>query len=247
MCGRFVSSTPTKVLAETFLVEEVKLSSEEPEPNFNVAPTNDVIAVAVSKEGQRQLGSFHWGLVPSWAKDVSVGNRMINLRAETVASKPGFRKTLGKRRCIIPVDGFYEWKNMGKGRKKQPFFIRSRDGKPLALAGLWEVWKDREAEGRGEEVEWLKSCTIITTEPNGLLKPIHNRMPVVLPPSAWDEWLDPSNDDTASLEKLLAPAPDDLLELYPVSTEVNSVKNNGPQLVEPLEGHEGDEAAEAAD
>jgi putative SOS response-associated peptidase YedK len=172
--------------------------------------------------------------VPSWAKDVSVGNRMINLRADTVKGKAGFRKTLGKRRCIIPADGFYEWKNMGKGRKKQPFFIRSRDGKPLALAGLWEVWKDREQQ----DAEWLKSCTIITTEPNALLKPIHDRMPVVLPPESWDTWLDPANDDVESLEKLLVPAPEDLLELVPVSTEVNSVKNNGPDLVLPLEGHD---------
>ena len=236
MCGRFVSSTPTKVLAETFLVDEVRLP-DEVEANFNVAPTDDVVAVAVSKEGQRQLGTFHWGLVPSWAKDVSVGNRMINLRADTVQSKPSFRKNLAKRRCIIPVDGFYEWKNMGKGRKKQPFFIRAAAGGPLALAGLWEVWKDREA---GESAEWLKSCTIITTEPNGLLAPIHNRMPVVLPPSVWDAWLDQANEDTESLEKLLVPAPDDLLELFPVSTEVNSVRNNGPQLVIPLEGHESD-------
>jgi putative SOS response-associated peptidase YedK len=237
MCGRFVSSTPAKVLAETFLVDEVKLP-DEVEPNFNVAPTDDVVAVAVSKEGRRQLGAFHWGLVPSWAKDTSVGNRMINLRADTVRSKPTFRKNLAKRRCIIPVDGFYEWKDMGKGRKKQPFFIRAVGGGPLALAGLWEVWKDREA---GEEADWLKSCTIITTDPNGLLQPIHNRMPVVLPPSVWDAWLDPANEDTESLEKLLVPAPDDLLELFPVSTEVNSVRNNGPQLVIPLEGHESED------
>jgi len=235
MCGRFVAATPPSVLAETFLVDEVKLP-EETESNFNVAPTNDVIAVAVSKDGQRQLGSFHWGLVPSWAKDVKIGNRMINLRADTVREKPSFRRTLAKRRCIIPVDGFYEWKDMGKGRKKQPFFIRAKDEKPLALAGLWEVWKDPE----DRDAEWFKSCTIITTDPNKLLQPIHNRMPVVLPPDAWDRWLDPANEDVDELERLLVPAPEDLLELYPVTTEVNSVKNNGPQLVIPLEGHEAD-------
>ncbi|HEV7888143.1 MAG TPA: SOS response-associated peptidase [Acidimicrobiales bacterium] len=242
MCGRFVSATPAAQLAEAFRVEEVKVPGDAAplaEANYNVAPTNDVVAVAVSKDGQRQLGTFHWGLVPSWAKDRSIGNRMINLRADTVKDKPSFRRILGKRRCIIPADGFYEWKDMGKGRKKQPFFIRARDGSPLALAGLWEVWKDRalEAEDPGS-AEWLKSCTIITTEPNGLLAPIHNRMPVVLPPEVWDTWLDPANDDVDALEKLLVPAPDDLLELYPVSLEVNSVQNNGPQLVEPLEGHE---------
>jgi putative SOS response-associated peptidase YedK len=235
MCGRFVAATPPQVLAETFHVEEVKLpEGVDAESNFNVAPTNDILAVAVSKEGSRQLGTFHWGLIPSWAKDPKIGNRMINLRADTVRDKPSFRRTLAKRRCIIPADGFYEWKDMGKGRKKQPFFIRSKSGEPLALAGLWEVWKDKEEQ----DAEWLKSCTIITTEPNKVLKPIHNRMPVVLPPSVWDQWLDPANDDVDSLEKLLVPAPDDLLELYPVSTDVNKVDNNGPELVLPLEGHE---------
>jgi putative SOS response-associated peptidase YedK len=241
MCGRFVAATPPAALAETFGVEEVKLGAAAesmPEANYNVAPTNDVVAVAVSKDGHRQLGTFHWGLVPSWAKDPSIGNRMINLRADTVKGKPSFRRTLGKRRCIIPADGFYEWKNMGKGRKKQPFFIRARSGEPLALAGLWEVWKEHDKQ----DAEWLKSCTIITTEPNKLLKPIHDRMPVVLPPEAWDAWLNPDNDDLAALEALLVPAPDDLLELFPVTTEVNSVQNNGPQLVIPLEGHEAEEA-----
>lgn len=233
MCGRFVAATPPAALAETFGVEEVKLP-ETLVDNYNVAPTDDIVAVAVSKEGHRQLGTFHWGLVPSWAKDPSIGNRMINLRADTVKGKPSFRRTLGKRRCIIPIDGFYEWKDMGKGRKKQPFYIRSKTGEPLALAGLWEVWKDPEQQ----DAEWLKSCTIITTDPNALLKPIHNRMPVIIPPESWDAWLDPDNDDLDALEQLLKPAPEDLLELFPVSTDVNSVKNNGPQLVIPLEGHE---------
>ena len=235
MCGRFVAATPPAVLAETFVVDEIKLPNHEnAEGNYNVAPTDDVIAVAVSKDGVRQLGSFHWGLVPSWAKDPSVGNRMINLRADTVRGKASFHRTLQRRRCIIPADGFYEWKSMGKGRPKQPFLIRSRDGTPLALAGLWEVWKDRE----DQDAEWLKSCTIITTEPNALLAPIHDRMPVVLPPACWDAWLDPANEDVDQLEAMLVPAPDDLLELFPVSTEVNSVKNNGPQLAMPLEGHD---------
>ena len=239
MCGRFVAATPVDDLIATFGVEAVKVDPAEVEPDYNVAPTDDVLAVAVSKDGQRQLGQFRWGLVPSWAKDVGVGNRMINIRAETVKDKPSFRKTLGKRRCIVPADGFYEWKDMGKGRKKQPFFIRSRSGEPLALAGLWEVWKDRTLPPeQAAEAEWLKSCTILTTTPNALLAPLHDRMPVVLPPSAWDEWLDPANDDVDALEALLVPAAEDLLELYPVGTDVNSVQNDGPQLIEPLEGHE---------
>ena len=232
MCGRFVSTTPVSKLVEQFLVEEVKV--DEHGPNYNVAPTNEILAVAASSEGVRRLGTFKWGLVPSWAKDPSTGNRMINLRAETVSEKPSFRRTLSKHRCIIPADGFYEWKDMAKGRKKQPFFIRSRDGTVLALAGLWEAWKDKDAQ----DDEWLRTCTIITTEPNKLLAPIHNRMPVVLPPEAWDTWLDRDNTDADELATLLKPAPDDLLELFPVSTDVNSVGNNNEQLVVPLEGHE---------
>jgi putative SOS response-associated peptidase YedK len=237
MCGRFVSSTPVSKLAEQFLVEDVKV--DEHEPNFNVAPTNEILAVAASKEGARRLGTFKWGLVPSWAKDPSIGNRMINLRAETVSEKPSFRRTLAKHRCIIPVDGFYEWKDMGKGRKKQPFYIRPRDGTVLALAGLWEAWKDKDRPEDDEDA-WLRTCTIITTEPNKLLADIHNRMPVVLPPDTWDAWLDRENADADALAALLRPAPDDLLELYPVGTDVNSVRNNGEHLVLPLEGHEPD-------
>lgn len=232
MCGRFVSATPIKKLVEQFLVEDVAVDQHD--PSWNVAPTAEVLAVAASSEGIRRLGTFKWGLVPSWAKDPSIGNRMINLRAETVSEKPSFRRTLAKHRCIIPVDGFYEWKHMEKGRKKQPFFIRSRDGTVLALAGLWEAWKDR-AE---QDDEWLRTCTIVTTTPNKLLAPIHDRMPVVLPPEAWDTWLDRENDDVDTLAALLQPAPDDLLELYPVGTDVNNVRNDSDQLVMPLEGHE---------
>lgn len=238
MCGRFVSSTPVSKLVEQFLVDEVKV--DEHEPSWNVAPTNEILAVAASKEGARRLGTFKWGLVPSWAKDPSIGNRMINLRAETVSEKPSFKRTLAKHRCIIPVDGFYEWKHMGKGRKKQPFFIRSRDGTVLALAGLWEAWKEKDKDG-DEDDDWLRTCTIITTTPNKLLAPIHDRMPVVLPPDAWDTWLDRDNSDVDALAALLQPVPDDLLELYPVGTDVNSVRNNGEQLVAPLEGHEPEE------
>jgi putative SOS response-associated peptidase YedK len=232
MCGRFVSSTPVSKLVEQFLVDEVKV--EEHDPSYNVAPSTEIMAVAVGSDGARRLGTFKWGLVPTWAKDPSIGNRMINLRAETVSEKPSFRRTLAKHRCIIPADGFYEWKDMGKGRKKQPFFIRARDGTALAFAGLWEAWKEKDAS----DDEWLRTCTIITTEPNKLLEPIHNRMPVVLPPESWDTWLDRDNTDVDELTTLLKPAPDDLLELFPVSTAVNSVANDGEDLVLPLEGHE---------
>ena len=231
MCGRYVAATPVDKLAEHFLVEEVKVADHE--ASFNVAPSDEVLAVAVGREGARQLGSFRWGLVPSWAKDPAVGNRMINLRAETVSEKPSFRRTLARRRCLLPADGFYEWKAMGKGRKKQPFFVRARDGSVLAIAGLWEVWKPR-----GEEdAEWLRTCTVITTEPNAVVGPIHDRMPVILPPAVWDTWLDQSNQDADALAKLLVPAPDDLLEAYPVGFDVSNVRNNGDHLVTPLEGH----------
>jgi len=231
MCGRYVAATPVDKLAEQFLVEEVKVAVHE--ASFNVAPTDEVLAVAVGRDGARQLGSFRWGLVPSWAKDTTVGSRMINLRSETVSEKPSFRRTLARRRCLLPADGFYEWKAMGKGRKKQPFFVRARDGSVLAIAGLWEVWKPR-AE---EDAEWLRTCTVITTEPNAVVGPIHDRMPVILPPAVWDTWLDQSNQDADALGKLLIPAPDDLLEAYPVGFDVSNVRNNGDHLVTPLEGH----------
>ena len=233
MCGRFVSSTPVSALAEQFLAEEVK--APEKDASYNVAPTDDVYAVATSK-GTRKLGTFHWGLVPSWAKDPSVGNRMINVRAESVSEKPSFQRILQRRRCVIPADGFYEWKAMGKGRKKQPFLIRARDGRPLALAGLWEVWKDRQ----DQDAEWLRSCTILTTEPNDLVAALHDRMPAVLLPEAVDTWLDEDVTDVDVLAGLLVPCPSELLEMWPVTTDVNSVQNNRPDLVEPLEGHEAD-------
>jgi putative SOS response-associated peptidase YedK len=192
--------------------------------------------VAENREGERRLGELRWGLVPSWAKDTSIGSRMINLRADTVSEKASFLKTLQKRRCILPADGFYEWKDMGKGRKKQPFFIRAKDGRPLGLAGLWEVWKDRS----DQDAEWLRTCTVITTEPNATLSALHDRMPVVLPPEAWDTWLDRDVTDIDVLTRLLVPAPDDLLELWPVSPDVGNVRNNSAQLILPLEGHESD-------
>jgi putative SOS response-associated peptidase YedK len=232
MCGRFVSSTPVSKLVEQFLVEEVKV--EEHDPSYNVAPATEILAVAAGSEGIRRLGTFKWGLVPSWAKDPATGNRMINLRAETVSEKPSFRRMLAKHRCIIPADGFYEWKDMGKGRKKQPFYIRARDGSVLAFAGLWEAWKEKDAS----DDDWLRTCTIITTKPNKLLEPIHDRMPVVLPPDIWEAWLDRSNEDADAMAELLRPAPDDLLEAFPVGTDVNKVGNDGEQLVVPLEGHD---------
>ena len=234
MCGRYVSATPAQQLAEEFHVDAIK--ADDLPAKFNVAPTDQIYAVAISREGMRQLGTFKWGLVPSWAKDPSIGNRMINARAETVSSKPAFRRLLEKRRCILPADGFYEWQRLGSGKtqRKQPFFIRRRDGKPMALAGLWEVWKPRD----DADADWLRSATIITGEPNELVARIHDRMPVILPEDAWDAWLDPANTKVDDLLELLVPYPAELIEAYPVDTQVNSVQNDGPELIVPLEGHD---------
>ncbi len=251
-------------LAEQFMVAEVK--AEEQDARYNVAPTDEVYAVATSR-GVRRLGTLSWGLLPSWSKDASSARRMVNLRAETVTDKPGFRRALERRRCVIPADGFYEWKPVGEGRAKQPFFITGRDRRPLALAGLWAAWREAGEEagvgapagkdgtdgaGRGwgprlgeeagvgapagkDGTDWLRTCTIITTEPNDLVAPLHDRMPVILPPEAWDVWLDEDETDAGLLGSLLAPYPSELLEMWPVGREVSSVANDGPHLVEPLE------------
>jgi putative SOS response-associated peptidase YedK len=197
-----------------------------------VAPATDILVVTASPDGARQLRELKWGLVPRWAKDPSGANRMINLRAETVREKKGWKSTLARRRCIIPIDGFYEWQDQGKGQRKQPFYITSRDFTPLALAGLWATWRDPDS---GEE---LFTCTILTTSANDLMESVHHRMPVILAPEDWDSWLDPENTDTEELAKLLVPAPEEMLTLWPVDPAVGNVRNNRPELQEPLEGHQ---------
>lgn len=226
MCGRYVSSSPVAVLESYLSVDEVR--TEALEERYNVAPTDEVYAV-VEWERRRLLGTMKWGLVPWFSKDPKGGAKMINARAESVPTKPAFRRAFEKRRCLIPADGFYEWKKPTDGGNKVPYFIHGADGRPIVFAGLWEVWRE------SEDSEPLRSCTIITTTANGLLKPIHDRMPVVLPPERWEEWLDPSNADPEALARFLAPAPDDLLTLYPISTKVNSVRNDGPDLIEPAD------------
>ncbi|MDQ1373010.1 MAG: hypothetical protein QOJ09_348 [Actinomycetota bacterium] len=229
MCGRYVSSTPVGVLAERFQVAEVR--ADELGERFNVAPTDEVYAVAEGKDGTRRLGTFKWGLVPFWAKDPKVGSRMINARVETLQSK--FKRTLERRRCIIPADGFYEWQERPEGQKKQPFFIHRKDTEPLAFAGLWEVWHDDDHPDR----EPLRTCSIITTDANQVVARTHDRMPVMLPPEAWKPWLDVDQHDLDVVQALLVAPPADELEVYPVSLDVNSVRNDGAHLVEPLEGH----------
>jgi len=232
MCGRFVTSSTAAQVAAYF---DAEITSERllgREPNFNVAPTTDV-AVVVEREGRRGLALRRWGLVPTWAKDVSVASKMINARVETAASKPSFRSAFSKRRCIIPVDGFYEWKAPSDGSRKQPYLITRRDREPLAFAGLWESWKDP-GVAAGEPSTPLLTCSILTTEATGPMAQVHHRMPVLLGPDAWDAWLDETVTDRDQVQGMVLPAPDDLLEMWPVSTAVNSVRNKGAELVEPV-------------
>ncbi|MDO8364987.1 MAG: SOS response-associated peptidase [Actinomycetota bacterium] len=267
MCGRFVSSHSPDAIAQFFGASFDGESQAAPEaegaagggggtpslpPNFNVAPTDDVYAVVETKAGRRELQTFHWGLVPSWAKDVKIGSKMINARAETINEKPAFKGLFKKHRLIVPMDGFYEWQQggagapLGKGGKplKTPMFVHRADGQPLAVAGLWATWRDPAVpdDAPGEQ-KWLHSCTVITTAANGTMTPVHDRMPVLLPAEAWAEWLDPGNTDLHSLAQLLVPAPDDVLTMHAVSTAVNNVRNKGKELIEPTESQGSGELA----
>ena len=217
-------------LAKIFQVEEVRA---EPLPaRYNVAPSLQVYAVARRRD-HRALGTFKWGLVPSWAKDPSVGNRMINARAEGIASKPAFRSALDRRRCLIPADAFYEWQRRtaadGRSAGKLPFAIRRRDGQPMAFAGLWEVWRDPE----NPDADLLRTCAIVTTAANDLMAPIHDRIPVVLDPEDWEQWLDPSVEADKARSLLVTP-PSEWFEVFPVSSRVNNVVNDGPELLDPV-------------
>lgn len=225
MCGRFTSTTPAEDLADYFAVEESAVG--EREPRWNVAPTDAVVSV-VERDGRRRMGEMRWGLVPFWAKDPSIGSRMINARAETVTTTSAYARPFERRRCIVPADGFYEWQPVPGRKAKQPFHIRRVDGEPLAFAALWDSWRPK----RGSDDGRLVSTVIVTTSANDVLRPIHDRMPVVLPPSAWDAWLDPANHDVEALTGLLVPAPDPLLEAVPVSSAVGNVRNDGAELVE---------------
>ncbi len=233
MCGRYVSATPPDEIASYFGAQPPG-ADQALEPNHNVAPTQAVHAVRETG-GVRVLDTLRWGLVPFWAKDPRIGSRMINARAETVASKNAFRRPLAKRRCIIPADGFYEWHLAEGSKRKQPMFVSRPDGEPFAFAGLWEVWRDRNNSDTDGEPRELHSCTIITCAANDAMAQIHDRMPVMLPPAAWDAWLDPSDTDGAAAAGLLVPAPSALIRIHPVSTEVNNSRNNGPHLTDPVE------------
>jgi putative SOS response-associated peptidase YedK len=222
MCGRFTQQRPTAELARLF---DAELLVDEPGGRYNVAPMQKV-AVVVQKEEHRALTAYRWGLVPSWAKDPKIGSRMINARAETVATSPAFRDSFRRRRCIVPADAFYEWQRLAGTR--QPYAIRRRDGQPLAFAGLWSSWRVPELP------EPLRTFTIITTTPNELMAELHDRMPVILPRDAWSLWLDPQPGDVGELHGLLVPSPAGELEAFAVAPLVNSTRNQGPELIAPL-------------
>ncbi len=252
MCGRYASSRRPEDLVEEFEIEQPEVK-ESLAADYNVAPTKEVYAVLSrppSKEkerpAQRQLRVVTWGLVPSWAKDPAIGNRLINARVETVAEKPAFRKAFASRRCLLPADGYYEWytpeqegqDTPGEDKKrkkprKQPFFIHHPDGSVLAMAGLYEIWRDP-TKGDDDPDRFRWTCTILTTDAEDDLGRIHDRMPLLVERDKYGAWLDPTQSDPELLSGLLVPAAPGRLEAYPVSTMVNNVKNNGPELVEPL-------------
>lgn len=224
MCGRFVGFTAAKALQEQFPIDAIDV---EVTPNYNVAPTQEIIAI-VRHGDKNHLEKLYWGLVPFWAKDISIGNRMINARSETAATKPSFRSPFKNRRCLILADGFYEWKRE-KGHK-QPMYLTLPDGRPFAFAGLWETW-----DNRGKETNPYRSATILTREASESVMPIHNRMPVILKPKSFQTWLDRANQDVRLLQDLVQKEVYQKLRSVPVSKQVNSVKVNRPGNIKPVE------------
>lgn len=216
MCGRYTLTVDIKTVAETFGVPPTLDTS----PRYNVAPTQEV--VSVMRNGSAHLALLRWGLIPSWAKDEAIGSKMINARAETLAEKPSFKRLLRTRRCLVPADGFYEWKKERSG--KIPMYITLKDGGPFAFAGLWDLWRD--PDGRQ-----IRTCTLITTEPNAVVAPIHDRMPVILQPEARDMWLDNAIQDEHALLPLLSPYPAEAMTARAVSRLVNNPKSEGAELI----------------
>ncbi len=231
MCGRYTLSNPQGSFSETpdidarFLAEFVETGWLK--PRFNIAPTQDL--PVITNEGRRRIERMRWGLVPFWAKDVKIGSRMINARGETVAEKPAFRASFKLKRCLIPATGFYEWRREGQGKTKTktPMLIRLKGGGYFSMAGLYDRWKDPDGN-------WLSSCTIITTGPNELMSPIHDRMPVILPEEAESAWINLEVDSPDELKPFIRPFPAASMEAYEVSPAVNSAKNQGPELIEPV-------------
>lgn len=249
MCGRYAASRNPDALVAAFAVDEDATGSAAPGPDYNVAPTKPVVAVLTRHPRSddqappvRQLRVVRWGLVPSWAKDPSIGNRMINARAETLASKPSFKRAFAARRCLLPADGYYEWatpqgddvvRTAGGRPRKQPFYLHPSDGSVLPMAGLYEFWRDR-TRADDDPAAWLTTCTVITTDATQRFGRIHDRMPMAVAPENWAEWLDPDLTSTETASGLLVPSGELGLDVYPVSTAVNTVSSNGPALIDPL-------------
>ena len=219
MCGRYLISADAQTIADHFGL----MPAPEHTPRWNVAPGQDIPIVRSERDGTRTWSQVRWGLVPHWSKDPTIGQRMINARSETASDKPSFRTPLKKRRCLIPTDGFYEWSATDDG--KQPWCIRAEGAGLFALAGLWELWRKGDTP--------LETCTILTTTPNRMIRPIHDRMPVIVTPADYNLWLDPMNEDVTSLETVMQPAPDELLYAFPVSRHVNRPVNDDPRCAEP--------------
>ncbi len=225
MCGRFVQFSSLRTLEKYF---NIQTAPDNIVPSYNIAPTQQVLAIV--KSDDYQLQKFYWGLVPSWAQNLSGASRLINARVETLATKPSFRAAFKRRRCLILADGFYEWK--GEKGHKQPWFIALPSNQPLAFAGLWEIWKDRQAPPDQSD---YRSCTIITTEASESLRDIHHRMPVILKPEAHEKWLDPQNQDVHQIESILQTNIVREFKRYPVSKRINRIQNNSADNIEPQE------------
>jgi putative SOS response-associated peptidase YedK len=223
MCGRFVQYASIETLQQNF---NIHTTGSDVIPNYNVAPTQKILTI-IKHDNENKLDKFHWGLVPFWAKDISIGSRMINARAETVSQKPSFRNAFKKRRCLIPADGFYEWK--GEKGNKQPYYVSIPTGEPFAFAGLWETWTEKDEESV------YKSCTIITTAASESIREIHHRMPVILNPEAYEKWIDFDIHNPKELQLIINEGIIHDMNFYPVSKLVNSVKNNDPNCIKPID------------
>jgi putative SOS response-associated peptidase YedK len=222
MCGRFTQERPASDLADIFAAEPLV---DEPGPRFNVAPTDETLVV-VQREERRAITAYRWGLVPHWATDLKAGSRMFNARAETLTTSPAFRDAFRRKRCLVPVDSFYEWKR--EGTVRQPYRVVREDGQPMALAGLWAGWKDPSTE------QVRRTFTIVTTTPNEAVADLHDRMPVLIPDSAWDRWLHPGAAEPGEQLAMLQPTDEIALRIYAVNRYVNDVRRDGPELIQPL-------------
>ncbi|MCY7383900.1 MAG: SOS response-associated peptidase [Microcoleus sp. CAN_BIN18] len=223
MCGRYTLTASSQIIAEFFKLSEVP----DITPRYNIAPTQSVATVTVSPQHlQRQFQFMRWGLIPSWAKDLKIGSKMINARSETVAEKPAFRSAIKHRRCLIVADGFYEWLPLLK--HKQPYYFQMAEGEPFAFAGLWENWQSPEAEK-------IVSCTIITTAANETVQPVHDRMPVILPECDWKQWLDPAVNSAQEVLPLLKPYASEAMKAKAVSAIVNSPTRDSPECIQAIE------------